>query len=76
MTGISESGLLSTSGGLIFSGSLEGYFFALDATNGELLWRTNLGGRMANTPITYTAEGEQLVTVAAGNSVFTFGLRK
>ena len=75
MTGISESGLLSTSGGLIFSGSLEGYFFALDAANGELLWRSNLGGRMANTPITYTAEGEQLITVAAGNALFTFGLR-
>ena len=75
MTGISESGLLSTTGGLIFSGSLEGHFFALDATNGELLWWTNLGGRMANSPVTYLAEGEQFVTVAAGNALFTFGLR-
>ena len=43
---------------------------------GELLWRVNLGGRVANSPITYLVDGEQQVSVAAGNSLYTFGLRQ
>ncbi len=77
MTGVTESGLISTSGDVLFSGSLEGAFFVLDAFNGHQLWRVNLGGRIVNTPITYKSAGDdQLVTVAAGNALFTFGLRK
>lgn len=29
---------------LVFSGSREGYFFALDAHTGDEIWRVNLGG--------------------------------
>lgn len=76
MTGVTESGLLSTDGDVLFSGSREGRFFALDAFTGKMLWTLNLGGVIANTPITYLADGKQLVTVAAGNSLFTFGLRE
>ncbi len=32
------SGILSTAGGVVFSGDMEGNFFALDAANGKLLW--------------------------------------
>ena len=74
MTGVTESGLISTSGDVLFSGSLEGAFFVLDAFNGRQLWRVNLGGRIVNTPITYLAGDRQLVTIASGNSLFTFGL--
>ncbi|HUG80881.1 MAG TPA: PQQ-dependent dehydrogenase, methanol/ethanol family [Bryobacterales bacterium] len=76
MTGVSESGLISTAGDVIFSGSMEGHFLAVDVDEGKLLWRTNLGGRMANSPITYLAKGKQLVSVASGHSLFTFGLRE
>jgi alcohol dehydrogenase (cytochrome c) len=75
LTNVSESGLVSTAGDLLFSGSMEGHFLALDIHNGKLLWRVNLGGRIANTPITYLANGKQQVSVAAGNSLFTFGLK-
>lgn len=76
MTAISDSGLLSTAGGLLFSGSLEGHFLAFDPDDGELLWRKNLGGRCVNSPITYLADDEQMVTLACGNSLYTFGLRE
>jgi hypothetical protein len=33
-------------------------------------------GQVAASPITYKVDGEQYVSIAAGNSLFTFGLRK
>ena len=67
-------GLLSTAGNLVFSGTLEGQLFALDSATGKELWRINTGGRVNAAPITYLFEGKQLITMAAGNAVFTFGL--
>ena len=75
MTGVSESGLLVTGGDILFSGSMEGYFMALDAFNGEMLWSTNLGGRIAASPFAFEAGGKQMVAIASGNSMFVFGLR-
>ncbi len=69
------SGLMSTATGLVFGGSVDGYFYALDAADGDELWRMNIGGRVKAAPITYLAGGEQLVSIAAGNAIFTFGLR-
>jgi alcohol dehydrogenase (cytochrome c) len=40
----SMSGLMSTAGGLVFGGSREGWFYALDATTGKPLWRFSCGG--------------------------------
>lgn len=74
--GVSESGLLATSTDLLFSGSMEGHFLAIDATDGSLLWRTQLGGRIANSPITFMVNGRQYVTVASGDSLFTFALKQ
>ncbi len=76
LTGVSESGLLSTAGDLIFSGSKEGHFLAVDVDEGKLQWRISLGSRMANSPITYLAGGKQLISVASGFGLFTFGLRE
>ncbi len=70
----STSGLLSTAGNLVFGGTAKGFFFALDATTGEELWRLDLGGRIHAAPITYLVDGQQYVTIAAGGSLFTFGL--
>jgi alcohol dehydrogenase (cytochrome c) len=39
MVDYTESGVLTTASDLLFAGGREGYFFALDARNGELLWR-------------------------------------
>ena len=70
----STSGLLTTAGDLVFGGTVDGYFFAIDAVSGEELWHVAVGARVHSAPVTYSVNGEQFVTIAAGNVVFTFGL--
>ena len=45
---------------LLFSGGREGYFFALDARNGELLWKANVGGAVASGPMTYAVTANSM----------------
>ncbi len=70
----STSGLMSTAGDLVFGGTVDGYFFAIDAVSGEELWYMTVGARVHSAPISYAVDGEQYVSIAAGNVVFTFGL--
>ena len=76
MTGVGETGVLATAGDLVITGSMEGYLLVLDAFTGNNLVSLNLGGRMASSPITFLADGKQRIAVAAGNSMFVFGLRE
>ena len=71
----SSAGISTTAGGLVFTGSADGYFFALDAASGEELWHISLGARVHAAPMTYEVAGKQYVTIASGNVVYTFGLR-
>jgi alcohol dehydrogenase (cytochrome c) len=71
-----ETGVLTTASDVLFSGGRDGSFFALDARNGRLLWQTNLGPSVAAGPMTYAVNGQQYVSVMAGSSLFTFGLRE
>src|SRR5262245_31202145 len=73
---LTEGGVLTTAGDVLFSGGRDGTFLALDARSGKLLWQTNLGPSVASGPMTYAINGKQYVTVTAGNSLFTFGLRE
>jgi alcohol dehydrogenase (cytochrome c) len=68
------SGLLSTAGGLLFGGTREGWFFALDARTGKPLWRFQTGGTIWANPVSYTVDGRQQVAVAAGHGLFVFAL--
>jgi hypothetical protein len=43
MNDVTYAGVLSTASDLVFSGGREGYFYALNARSGELLWRTCAG---------------------------------
>ena len=70
----SSAGILTTAGNLVFSGSNDGYVYALDATSGEELWHITVGGRVHSAPMTFAVHGQQYVTIAAGNVVYTFGL--
>ena len=72
---ITMAGVLSTAGNLVFSGATDGFVFALDAETGEVLWNLSLGGPVISGPMSYAVDGNQYVTISAGNSVFTFGLR-
>ncbi|MBI3696588.1 MAG: PQQ-binding-like beta-propeller repeat protein, partial [Acidobacteria bacterium] len=68
------SGLLTTAGGLVFAGDREGYFFALDARTGKVLWKFQTGGVVIAPPITYLLDGKQYIAVPAGSSMMTFVL--
>ena len=74
MNDVSDSGLLTTSTGLLMSGNREGHFFALNARDGKLLWNRYLGGQVASSPVTWSVDGQQYVSIASGHAVFTFGL--
>lgn len=68
-----RSGLLATGGDLVF-GACEGQLFALDARTGRELWRIGLGGMTTAPPISFSVDGHQVIAIAAGRSVFLFGL--
>jgi alcohol dehydrogenase (cytochrome c) len=72
---VTDSGILTTASDLLFTGGREGYFHALDARTGSLLWKINLGGQIVNGPMTYAVDGKQYVAVISGNSLLTFALR-
>jgi alcohol dehydrogenase (cytochrome c) len=65
-------GVLSTAGGLVFSGTMEGDFFAVDAVSGKLVWRIQTGGAIWSNPISYMSEGKQYIVVAAGSALIAF----
>ena len=75
MTDVTTSGILTTASDLLFTGGREGYFYAFDARDGALLWRSTLGGMIHNGPISYAVDGTQYVAAAAGNALFVFSLR-
>ncbi|PYT19114.1 MAG: PQQ-dependent dehydrogenase, methanol/ethanol family [Acidobacteria bacterium] len=68
------AGVLSTAGGLVFGGTNEGDFFALDGASGKSLWRFQAGGAVTSNPISYLSEGKQHVAIAAGNAILVFAL--
>lgn len=66
-------GVLSTAGGVIFSGVGKGVFAALDSATGKRLWSQPCDAGVNAPPITYAVDGKQFVAVAAGgNSLFGF----
>jgi alcohol dehydrogenase (cytochrome c) len=68
------AGVLSTAGGLVFSGSNEGPFYALDAQTGKLLWQYDTGGMVRTNPISFSIDGKQHIAISARRQVFVFGL--
>jgi PQQ-dependent dehydrogenase (methanol/ethanol family) len=68
------AGLLATAGGLLFYGDPSGYFLAADERDGKTLWRLPLHATIKTSPVTYSAGGEQFVTLAVGSNIMSFGL--
>jgi alcohol dehydrogenase (cytochrome c) len=68
------AGLMSTAGGVVFGGSSEGIFYALDAASGKPLWHFGTGGAIFANPVSFLVEGRQHVAIAAGNTLFAFAL--
>jgi alcohol dehydrogenase (cytochrome c) len=59
-------GLLSTAGGLVFSGYAEGEVVALDATTLEELWKFNTGSAINAPPMSFMADGKQYIAIEVG----------
>ncbi|WP_054303896.1 PQQ-dependent methanol/ethanol family dehydrogenase [Gemmobacter sp. LW-1] len=59
-------GVMTTAGGLVFFGTPEGEFIALDDTTGEKLWSFQTGSGIVGQPVTWEADGEQYVSVVSG----------
>jgi PQQ-dependent dehydrogenase (methanol/ethanol family) len=70
---VPHSALLSTAGGLIFNGTYDGYAEALDARNGDVLWRFNTGSGHNGGIISYEANGRQYVAVVSGHGSYVGG---
>jgi alcohol dehydrogenase (cytochrome c) len=66
-------GLCSTAGGLVFAAN-DRTFFALDSHDGKQLWSFPTGARIAASPISFTADGRQIVAIASGRDLLAFGL--
>lgn len=67
-------GVMATASGLVFGGSEEGNFFALDASTGKSLWEFQTGGAIHANPVSFQSDGQQRVAIAAGNVLVVFGL--
>jgi alcohol dehydrogenase (cytochrome c) len=59
-------GVLTTAGGLVFTGTPEGYLKAFDAKTGKELWKFNTGSGVVGSPVTWEQDGEQYVAVMSG----------
>jgi PQQ-dependent dehydrogenase (methanol/ethanol family) len=61
------SGVLTTAGDLVFYGSLDGWFRAVDARSGAELWKFKTGSGIVGNPMTYLGpDGKQYVAVYSG----------
>jgi PQQ-dependent dehydrogenase (methanol/ethanol family) len=61
------SGALATAGDIVFYGTLEGWFKAVDAKTGTVLWQFKTGSGIIGQPMTYKgADGKQYVAVLSG----------
>ena len=60
---------LSTAGGIVFGGTSDRRFFALDAETGALLWERRLNGDISGAPIAFEVDGRQYLAVGAGGRI-------
>ncbi len=59
-------GALVTGGGLVFYGSFDGDFRAIDRNTGKKLWERRLGSGIIGNPISFKTGGKQYISVWSG----------
>jgi alcohol dehydrogenase (cytochrome c) len=72
--GSGNFGVLTTAGGVLFTGDQHGNFIAFDPAKGNILWHSRLGAAVENGPIAYELDGREYVVVGAGDSLYGFAL--
>ncbi|MCC5811913.1 MAG: PQQ-dependent methanol/ethanol family dehydrogenase [Ectothiorhodospiraceae bacterium] len=58
--------VMTTAGGLVFTGTPEGYLKAFDDETGEVLWQFQTGSGVVGQPVTWEMDGEQYISVVSG----------
>lgn len=64
------SGHLTTDSGLLFRGTVDRWFQAIDQDSGEILWQQRLDNSPSSYPITYRVDGKQYVAVATNSGSY------
>jgi alcohol dehydrogenase (cytochrome c) len=60
------AGVLATAGGLVFTGTSDGYIKAFNAGTGEELWKFQTGSGIISCPVTFEMDGKQYLAFASG----------
>jgi lanthanide-dependent methanol dehydrogenase len=61
------SGTLATAGDVTFYGTMDGWFKAVNAKNGEVLWQFKTGSGIIGQPTTFLGpDGKQYVAILSG----------
>jgi alcohol dehydrogenase (cytochrome c) len=60
-------GVLSTAGGVVITGNLEGEILGFDAKTGKVVFRFRAGGGVRSQPIAYQLDGRTYVAVPTGS---------
>ena len=68
------AGVVSTAGGVVFFGDDDGQLVALGEETGRHLWHFYMGQLLTASPITYSVDGKQYLSIASATDIFTFGL--
>ncbi len=68
-------GILTTAGGVLFTGDPSGNFIAYDDRSGRILWHAPVGATVSNSPETFLMDGKQYVVVAARDGLYCFYLQ-
>ncbi len=59
-------GVMTTAGGLVFTGTPEGYIKAFDDETGDELWKFQTGSGVVSQPVTYDIDGTQYLAIVSG----------
>ncbi len=65
----------TTAGGVVFTGDLHGDFYAFDARDGQVIYRTQLGRPVGGGIASYAVSGKQYIAVTAGRPSSVWKLR-
>ena len=60
------AGTMTTAGGLLVTGTSDGFVKVFDAKNGKELWKFQTGSGVVSVPITWEQDGEQYIGLSSG----------
>jgi alcohol dehydrogenase (cytochrome c) len=67
------AGVLTTDGGVTFTGDSSGNLLALRTADGATLWHASIGS-VGNSPITYELDGRQYLLTGGGSALYAWAL--